>query len=57
MQEIKKFNFKKTNGKKMKFSCGGYGGKCGCCKNNGYGEKKTMKKCEKSCCNLYFCVY
>ena len=25
------FNFKKTNGKKKHFSCGGYGGRCSMC--------------------------
>lgn len=26
------FNFKKTNARKKKYSCGGYGGKCAGCK-------------------------
>ena len=26
------FNFKKTNAKKYKYSCGGYGGRCPMCK-------------------------
>lgn len=30
------FNFKKTNGRKYKYSCGGYGGKCYGCKNNDF---------------------
>lgn len=28
------FNFKKTNGKKYKYSCKGYGGKCSMCKGS-----------------------
>ena len=37
------FNFKKTNARKKKFSCGGYGGKCAGCKST-YNEPKLMSK-------------
>ena len=39
-----KFNFKKTNGRKKRFSCGGYGGTCPMCKQGAYGGGKQKRK-------------
>lgn len=39
------FNFKKTTGKKKKYSCGGYGGKCSMC-SSVYNDGKLRKKIE-----------
>ena len=35
------FNFKKTNGHKKKYSCGGYGGKCSMCRPEIKGKVKS----------------
>ncbi len=40
---MEKFNFKKTTAFKKKYSCGGYGGTCGMCKNT-YSNGKQKRK-------------
>ena len=44
IEYLHKFNFKKTTAFKRRFSCHGYGGKCGMCSNNSYGEGKLFFK-------------
>ena len=46
-ETYQKFNFKKTNSKKKRYSCGGYGGKCSNCKNTTsqlYGKNQTKNR-------------
>jgi hypothetical protein len=42
---MSRFNFKKTNGRKKKYSCGGYGGRCSMC-SVVYGDGKYHRKIE-----------
>lgn len=53
-----KFNFKKTTAFKRKYSCGGYGGKCGMCRGGNYGEGKLFSKeiIEYKDSNLTMCM-
>ena len=57
-QTLTKFNFKKTNAHKMKYSCGGYGGKCTMC-SNVYNEGKLTKKVRilnGQCSDTFMCI-
>lgn len=44
LEYLTKFNFKKTTAFKRKYSCHGYGGKCGMCSGSDYGEGKSFFK-------------
>lgn len=44
METLTHFNFKKTTAFKKKYSCHGYGGKCGMCSNNHKDVKKYSKE-------------
>ena len=41
-----KQNFKKTGWKKYLYSCGGYGGRCGCCKHHEVEDFRNKEKSE-----------
>jgi len=43
-ETTKKQNFKKTSWKKVLYSCGGYGGRCGGCKHGWIDEQRDQDK-------------
>lgn len=43
LQYLDKFNFKKTTAFKRKYSCHGYGGKCGMCRCHPWEGKKFIR--------------